>query len=144
MRVSDTGFETVIRVKDFQVKKAQRELAVISVDRVREEGALTNLEERQSTAMTDAVRTMKTKAVDLQTSQAFLQSLSRQIQKQVEKVEEVLTQEEGKRGELLERSQSKQMIETIDQRRKDEQEKELERKAQRVSDVLAQRMKSGL
>jgi flagellar export protein FliJ len=143
MRVSDTGFETVIRVKDFQVKKAQRELAVISVDRVRAEGTLTNLEEKQSTAMTDAVRTMKTKAVDLQTSQAFLQSLSRQIQKQVEKVEEVLTQEEGKRGELLEKSQSKQMIEKIDQRRKVEQEKELERKAQRVSDVLAQRMKSG-
>jgi flagellar export protein FliJ len=143
MRVSDSSFETVIRVKDFQVKKAQRELAVISVDRVREEGALTNLEERQSTAMTDAVRTMKTKAVDLQTSQAFLQSLSRQIQKQVQKVEEVLTQEEGKRDELLEKSQSKQMIEKIDQRRKVEQEKELERKAQRVSDVLAQRMKSG-
>ena len=143
MRVSDTSFETVIRVKDFQVKKAQRELAVISVDRVRAEGTLTNLEERQSSAMTDAVRTMKTKAVDLQTSQAFLQSLSRQIQKQVEKVEEVLTQEEGKRGELLEKSQSKQMIEKIDQRRKVEQEKELERKAQRVSDVLAQRMKSG-
>jgi flagellar export protein FliJ len=143
MRVSDTGFETVIRVKDFQVKKAQRELAVISVDRVRAEGTLTNLEEKQSTAMTDAVRTMKTKAVDLQTSQAFLQSLSRQIQKQVQKVEEVLTQEEGKRGELLEKSQSKQMIEKIDQRRKDEQEKEIERKAQRVTDVLAQRMKSG-
>ena len=143
MRVSDSSFETVIRVKDFQVKKAQRELAVISVDRVRAEGTLTNLEERQSTAMTDAVRTMKTKAVDLQTSQAFLQSLSRQIQKQVQKVEEVLTQEEGKRGELLEKSQSKQMIEKIDQRRKVEQEKELERKAQRVSDVLAQRMKSG-
>ena len=144
MRVSDTSFETVIRVKDFQVKKAQRELAVISVDRVRAEGTLTNLEEKQSTAMTDAVRTMKAKAVDLQTSQAFLQSLSRQIQKQVEKVEEVLTQEEGKRGELLEKSQSKQMVEKIDQRRKDEQEKELERKAQRVSDVLAQRMKSVL
>jgi flagellar export protein FliJ len=143
MRVSDSSFETVIRVKDFQVKKAQRELAVISVDRVRAEGTLTHLEERQSTAMTDAVRTMKTKAVDLQTSQAFLQSLSRQIQKQVQKVEEVLTQEEGKRGELLEKSQSKQMIEKIDQRRKVEQEKELERKAQRVSDVLAQRMKSG-
>jgi flagellar export protein FliJ len=143
MRVSDSSFETVIRVKDFQVKKAQRELAVISVDRVRAEGTLTNLEERQSTAMTDAVRTMKTKAVDLQTSQAFLQSLSRQIQKQVQKVEEVLTQEEGKRGELLEKSQSKQMIEKIDQRRKVEQEKETERKAQRVSDVLAQRMKSG-
>ena len=144
MRVSESHLGTVIRVKDFQVKKAQRELAVIKINRVQEEGTLTSLEERQSTAMSDAVRKMKTKAVDLQTSQAFIQSLSRQIQHQEEKVQEIITQEEGKRGELLEKSQSKQMITKIDQRRKDEQEKEQERKAQRVIDVLAQRMKSGL
>jgi flagellar export protein FliJ len=126
------------------VKKAQRELAVIKINRVQEEGTLTSLEDRQSTAMSDAVRKMKSKAVDLQTSQAFIQSLSRQIQRQEEKVHEIITQEEGKRGELLEKSQSKQMIEKIDQRRKDEQEKEQERKAQRVIDILAQRMKSGL
>jgi|WetSurMetagenome_2_1015567.scaffolds.fasta_scaffold09574_2 flagellar export protein FliJ len=144
MRVSESHLGTVIRVKDFQVKKAQRELAVITVNRAQEEGTLTSLEERQSTAMSEAVRKMKTKAVDLQTSQAFIQSLSRQIQRQEEKVQEIITQEEGKRGELLERSQSKQMIEKIDQRRKDEHEKEQERKAQRVIDVLAQRMKSGL
>jgi flagellar export protein FliJ len=144
MRVSETHLETVIRVKDFQVKKAQRELAVIKINRAQEEGTLTSLEERQSTAMSDAVRIMKTKAVDLQTSQAFIQSLSRQIQRQVEKVQEIITQEEGKRGELVEKSQSKHMIEKIDQRRKDEQERELERKAQRVIDVLAQRMKSGI
>jgi flagellar export protein FliJ len=144
MRVSESHLETVIRVKDFQVKKAQRELAVIKVNRAQEEGTLTSLEERQSTAMSDAVRKMKTKAVDLQTSQAFIQSLSRQIEKQEEKVQEIITAEEGKRGELLEKSQSKQMIEKIDQRRKEEQEKEQERKAQRVIDVLAQRMKSAL
>jgi flagellar export protein FliJ len=144
MRVSESHLGTVIRVKDFQVKKAQRELAVITINRAQEEGALTSLEERQCTAMSDAVRKMKTKAVDLQTSQAFIQSLSRQIQHQEEKVHEIITQEEGKRGELLERSQSKQMIEKIDQRRKGEQEKEQERKAQRVIDVLAQRMKSGM
>ncbi len=144
MRVSESHLGTVIRVKDFQVKKAQRELAVIKISRVQEEGTLTSLEERQSTAMSDAVRKMKTKAVDLQTSQAFIQSLSRQIQHQEERVQEIITQEKGKRGELLEKSQSKQMIEKIDQRRKDEREKELERKAQRVIDVLAQRMKSGL
>jgi flagellar export protein FliJ len=144
MRVSETHLGTVIRVKDFQVKTAQRELAVIKINRVQEEGTLTSLEDRQSTAMSDAVRKMKSKAVDLQTSQAFIQSLSRQIQRQEEKVQEIITQEEGKRGELLEKSQSKQMIEKIDQRRKDEQEKEQERKAQRVIDILAQRMKSGL
>ena len=85
---------------------------------------------------------MKTRAVDLQTSQAFLQSLSRQIEHQEEKVREVTTEEEGKRVELVEKSQSKQMVEKIDQRRRDEETKEQERKAQRVIDVLAQRIKS--
>jgi flagellar export protein FliJ len=144
MKVSDSHLVTVIRVKDFQVKKAQRELASITISRAQEEGALSSLEERQSTAMSEAVRKMKTKAVNLQTSQAFIQSLSRQIDRQGEKVQEIITQEDGKRVELIEKSQSKQMIEKIDQRRKEEYEKEQDRKAQRVIDVLAQRMKSGL
>lgn len=144
MKVSDSHLVTVIRVKDFQVKKAQRELASITISRAQEEGALSSLEERQSSAMSEAVRKMKTKAVDLQTSQAFIQSLSRQIERQGEKVQEIITQEDGKRVELIEKSQSKQMIEKIDQRRKEEHEKEQDRKAQRVIDVLAQRMKSGL
>lgn len=142
MRVGDSHFSTVIRVKDVQVKQAQRELAVITITRAREEGTLTTLEEQQNSAMTDAVRKLKTKAVDLQTSQAFLQSLARQIEIQGEKLRDVISREEGKRVELVEKSQSKQMIEKIDQRRKDEVEKEEDRKAQRVIDVLAQRMKS--
>lgn len=144
MRVSDSHLSTVIRVKDHLVKKAQRELAVIRVNREKEEGTLSTLEDRQSSAMTEAVRKMKTRALDLQTSQAFLQSLSRQIERQEDKVRQVTTQEEGKRGELVEKSQSKEMIVKIDQRRKDEEAKEQERKAQRVIDVLAQRMRSEL
>ena len=48
MRVSDSPLTTVIRVKDMQLKKTQRELAVIKVARQTEEGRLTTLEERQS------------------------------------------------------------------------------------------------
>lgn len=144
MRVSDSPLSTVIRVRDMQLKKTQRELAVIKVERQTEEVRLTSLEEQQSTAMTDAVRKMKTRAVDLQTSQAFLQSLSRKIEHQEEKVREVTTAEEGKRVELVERSQSKQMVEKIDQRRREEETKEQDRKAQRVIDVLAQRIRTDL
>ena len=144
MRVSYSPLSTVIRVRDMQLKKTQRELAVIKVERQTEEVRLTSLEEAQSNAMTEAVRKMKTRAVDLQTSQAFLQSLSRKIEHQEEKVREVTTAEEGKRVELVERSQSKQMVEKIDQRRRDEETKEQERKAQRVIDVLAQRIRTDL
>ena len=142
MRVSDSPLTTVIRVKDIQLKKTQRELADIKVARQTAEGRLNTLEETQSSAMTEVVRTLKTRAVDLQTSQAFIQSLSRQIERQEEKIREVSTEEEGKRVELVEKSQSKQMVEKIDQRRRDEETKEQERKAQRVIDILAQRIKS--
>lgn len=142
MRVSESPLSTVIRVRDMQLKKTQRELAVIKVARQEEEGRLSSLEEEHGSAMAEAVRTMKTRAVDLQTSQAFIQSLSRQIERQEEKVRDVTDREEGKRVELVERSQSKQMVEKVDQRRREEETKEQERKAQRVIDVLAQRMKT--
>jgi len=50
--------------------------------------------------------------------------------------------EDGKRAELLEKSQSEQMLEKLEQKRRVEVEKEQERKSQRMLDVLAQRMKS--
>jgi flagellar export protein FliJ len=143
MRVSGSSLGTVIRVRDIQVNKAKQELAEIRNDRELAEGELQTLEEKQSSAMSDAVREMKTKAADLQTSQAFIQNLSRKIEEQGKKVDEIASAEEGKREELVERSQSKHMLEKIDQKRKEEFEKEQERKSQRIIDVLAQRMKVG-
>ena len=141
--MSGSPLGTVIRVRDLQVNKAKRELAEIQNTREQAEGELQTLEEKQSTAMTDAVREMKTKAADLQTSQAFIENLSRKIEEQGKKVDEIVSAEEGKRDELLGRSQSKHMLEKLDQKRKDEVEKEQERKSQRIIDVLAQRMKVG-
>ncbi len=143
MNVAESRLQTVIRVKNFQVKKAQKELAQIKVSRQKEEGTLNDLEETKSTAMSDAAREMKAKAVDLQTSRAFIQSLSRQIKQQEDKVGEIQHQEDDKRGELLEKTQSQQMLEKLDQKRKDEAEKEQDKKSQRMLDVLAQRMKMG-
>jgi flagellar export protein FliJ len=143
MQVSNSGLETVIKVKHFQVKKAQRELAEIKINLEKEQGALDHLEETKDSAMTDAVRIMRTRAGDLQTSRAFIQSLSRQIQQQEDRLDEIKQQEDDKRGELLEKTKSRQMVEKLDQKRKDEAEKEDERKAQKMIDVLAQRLKMG-
>jgi len=143
MRVGPSRLQTVIRVKDIQVKSAQRELAQIKVKKDQEQGTLDRLEEEKSSAMTDAAREMKSRARDLQTSRAFLQSLSRQIQDQEKTVKTVTDQEDSKRGELVEKTQSQQMIEKIDQKRRDELAKEDDRKSQRVIDVLAQRIRTG-
>jgi flagellar export protein FliJ len=143
MHVSGSRLQTVIKVKQFQVKATQRELAVIKVHKEQEQSHLTQLEETQSTAMSDAVREMKSRAADLQTSRAFIESLSRKIRTQEQKVEEIKSREDAKRGELVEKSQSEQMLEKLEEKRKTEVEKDVERKAQRMIDVLAQRVRMG-
>jgi flagellar export protein FliJ len=142
MHVGDSRLRTVIKVKHYQVKKAQKELAVIAVDRAQQEHHLTSLENTKSSAMSEAVRTMKARAVDLQTSRAYIQSISRQVKQQADRVDDIKDKENGKRAELLEKSQSEQMLEKLEQKRRAEVEKEQERKSQRMLDVLAQRMKS--
>ncbi|HXX62750.1 MAG TPA: flagellar FliJ family protein [Bacteroidota bacterium] len=142
MQVGSSRLQTVIRVKDIQIQGSQRELAQIKVQKDQEQGNLDRLEEKQNSAMTDAARDMKTRARDLQTSRAFLQSLSRQIKQQEQTVQSISDKEETKRGELVEQSKSQQMLEKIEDKRRGEAQKEEERKAQRVIDVLAQRMKT--
>ncbi len=144
MNVSGTGLATVLKVKVVQEKNAQRELAAIAQKREAEEQRLDQLEQTQDSAMTQASDVVRSRAGDLQTSRAFIQSINRQIAQQGEKVEEVKGKESEKRDELVERSKSRQMVESLDAKRREEIEKENERKAQRVIDVLAQRMKMGM
>jgi flagellar export protein FliJ len=79
----------------------------------------------------------------MQASMAFIQSLSRQIQQQEDLLEGIKQQEDDKRGELVEKTQMRQMVEKLDQKRKDEAVKESDRKTQRMMDVLAQRLRAG-
>ena len=142
MRSTDSPLTTVIRVKGHLVKKAQRELAVLRVTREKEEGTLESLEGRQSSAIHEAARKKRGRAVELQTGRAFIQTLSRKIERQEARVREASTREDGKRGELVGHSQSKQMITDIDTRRKVESAKAKERRDQRDTDAIAQRLRS--
>ncbi|HTX99591.1 MAG TPA: flagellar export protein FliJ [Bacteroidota bacterium] len=144
MNVSGTGLSTVLKVKVVQEKNAQRELAAIAQKREVEEQRLDQLEQTQDSALTQASGVTRSRAGDLQTSRAFIQSINKQIEQQGETVDDVKNKESAKRDELVERSKSRQMVESLDTKRKEEAEKEKERKAQRVIDVLAQRMKIGM
>ena len=143
MQVAKTGLQTVLKVKEFQEKSTQRELAAIKVHREAEEGKLGELEQSHNSAMTEAGSVVRTRAGDMQTARAFISSLARQVECQGERVEAAKQQEDVKRGELVERAKSRQIVEKLDTRRREQAEKEIDRKAQRVIDVLAQRMKMG-
>ncbi len=144
MNVSSTGLGTVLKVKVVQEKNAQRELAAIAQKREAEEKRLDQLGQTQDSAINQASDITRSRAGDLQTSRAFIQSINRQITQQGEKVDDVKNKETAKRDELVERSKSRQMVESLDTKRREAAEKESERKAQRVIDVLAQRMKMGI
>jgi flagellar export protein FliJ len=141
MKVDSTGLTTVLKVKQFQEKSTQKELAEIKTARESEEQRLGSLEASKTSAMVEAGGVVKSSVGDLQTARAFIQSITRQINQQEQRVDAVKQQEDTKRTELVERTQSRQMVEKLDTKRKDEALKESERRAQRVIDVLAQRTK---
>ena len=144
MKVStNTKFQTVLRVKKIQERKSQTELHQLQVVHAREEATLADIKQTQQSALSDAVRSMKIKATDAQTNRAFIKKLSNEIEDQVKKVENLESMKQDKRDELLQRTQSKNMIEKLDQKLQTEEARENERKEQRLIDVLAQRMRSG-
>jgi flagellar export protein FliJ len=140
MQYVDTGLRTVLKVKKYQEKKAHEELVHLLQSKDQEEAALSDLNDKRESAMTEAVRVSRSRALEWQTSRAFLRSLSAEIRQKEKKVDEIQLQEDDKRSELVERTQAKQMVENLDQRRQAEIVKEADRKEQRLIDVLAQRV----
>jgi flagellar export protein FliJ len=143
MAKHDSRFSAVLKVKQLLVKKAQRELAVIAVDRERAEGKLSELEDTRNDAIDGAAGSQKGRAADLQAGRAFIDRLSRQIRVQERCVDEEKSRESRKRDELVEKSQSEEMIERLDRKRRDEANREGERKQQVVMDVVAHRTAGG-
>jgi flagellar export protein FliJ len=134
---------TVVKVKSHQEKKAQRELAEIQEKQHEENGRLESLHRTTEDALQETSAILKARATELQTSHAFLQSLARQIQRQHKKLEAIRQLEENKKEELLQRKQSREMIDRLVEKRLVHENKERERKEQRILDVLAHRIRWG-
>jgi flagellar export protein FliJ len=143
MQVVQSKLNTVIRIKDILLKKNQRDLAEISNKHDQENSKLNYLENERSEALVDASQDIKAKARDLQAGRAFIQNLSQKINQQEKTISQIEIQEDSKREEVKEVSQSKKMFEELEERRLTEVEKELERKSQRLIDVIAQRLRMG-
>jgi flagellar FliJ protein len=141
MKVTPSRFQTVIRVKKHQEKKAQAELGQIQEKKESEKKALNSLERERADAVGQAGRVARSSATEMQASHAFIQRLSNQIDKQQKMVEKIQQREELKREELAEKSKSKKMVERLDERRRREQELAIDKKEQVMLDVLAQRTK---
>jgi flagellar export protein FliJ len=141
MKVGESRFGTLLRVKDIQEKKAQQELIKIRNQMDEERQTLSQLQEKRENEIAEAVRKSRMRATELQTSRAFLQRLDKDIGQQQEKVDKIKAAEDEKRVELVERSQSKQMVENLEEKFQTQMTREADRKEQRMMDVLAQRVR---
>ncbi|MCU0412674.1 MAG: flagellar export protein FliJ [Bacteroidetes bacterium] len=141
MKVGDSRFGTLLRVKSIQERKSQQELVEIQNKKDEERQTLSQLQERREGEIAEAVRKSRMRATDLQSSRAFLTRLSKEIGEQENKIEEIQVKEDEKREELVERSRSKHMVEDLEEKYQTQVLREAERKEQRLIDVLAQRVK---
>lgn len=143
MDISKNRFSTLIRVKSHQEKIAQQELSSIKEQKNKEIEVFDHLEETQNTAIDVIAQKMKIRATELQSDRAYIQNLRQQMQEQLKKINTMQDKEDGKRIELVEKSQSKKIIEKLEEKRITEAEMETSRKEQRLMDVLANRIRWG-
>lgn len=132
-------FETVVNVKKHQEKLTQQQLTQIQDAHQREQGVLSTLEARKEEAFASTPKKGKTRATDLQAHRAFIFKLTRQISHQTQKVDEIRTKELEKRVELTGRVQSRQMVEKLDEKAKQEAARELDKREQELIDEVANR-----
>jgi flagellar export protein FliJ len=81
----------------------------------------------------------KIRAQDVQTSRAFIRSLTRDMQTQQKKINEIQRQETNKTGEVVECKQAKEVVENLEDKYQTRVAKERDKKEQRMLDILAQR-----
>ncbi|HOV98550.1 MAG TPA: flagellar export protein FliJ [Bacteroidota bacterium] len=142
MDVSGVRFGTLLKVRKYQERKAQEELSQIRNQKLQEKEALSELAEKRDGEISTSPQQGKVQAADLQISRAFIRKLTKEIQAQQKKIEEIQKQEETKTDEVVERKKAKEMIETLEDRYQTQLTKERDRKEQRLMDVLAQRTHS--
>jgi len=139
MAKASSQFQSVIRVKKHQEKLTQQQLMLLEDVHSKEKKTLDHLHEVREEAVGGSPQIGKARANDLQTRSAFIFKLTRQIDHQSSKVDEIGEKTNAKREELTKRAQSRQMVEKLDQKRKEEASKKNDRREQEMMDDVANR-----
>jgi len=135
--------QNVIDVRTRQEQYTKREIARIASTRSREEAKLAQLQRKREVHRNEAGKKQRVSAAEMQTDWTYLSHLTKEIEHQGKKISIILDQENLKREELLKTNQSKQMLETLKEKKYEEYKKDVEKKDQTVMDNIAQRLGSG-
>lgn len=134
--------QSVIKVKELQEKKVERELAAIKNKILQEQARLEDLRLEQEKLQASSPTRGRFKAADMALHQDYIENISQQIHFENAKIA-VLTQKETKKiDEVLDVKKDKEAMEHLREKRLEEFKKDLERKEQVLIDAVAQRLSS--
>ena len=146
--------QPVIKVKEIQEKKIQRELAQLKKRILREQAQLDDLEGERERAVSasplntsrenengsDGHARKKILAADIVVHANYLRKISDEIHFENTKIENLTEFETKKIDEVLDVKKDKETIERLKERRLEEFRRELDRKEQVLIDAIAQRL----
>jgi flagellar FliJ protein len=132
--------QSLIKVKEIQEKKVERELATIKNNILKEQARLDDLKHEHERLVSASPVEGKVRAADIALHQDYIQKISSQIHFENTRIV-LLTQSENKKiDEVMEVKKDKEAIERLREKRFEEYKKDVEKKEQVLIDALAQRI----
>ncbi len=132
--------QPLIRVKELQEKKVERELAALKTRIMQEQARLDDLRTEQDKLFSSAPVRGKFRAADMALQQDYLQKVSTQIHFENSRIASLTQNETAKIDEVLGVKKDREAIEHLKEKRLEEYKKELEKKEQVLIDAVAQRL----
>ena len=132
-------FETVLRYRRRIEEQKQRELAGVQRRLLAETARLSYLEERRerARAAVDRERSRGMRLRDLALYDAYLEGLAAEVVLQRRRVYELHAEAERRRGELLEASRAKKVLEKLKERYREQERRDRERRERIRNDEIA-------
>jgi flagellar FliJ protein len=132
--------QSVIRVKEIQEKKIQRELAQVKRRILQERENLETLEDERERLLSSSPLNGKIKAADIVVHQDYIKKISDQIRFENDQIENLTEFESKKIDEVLDVKKDREAIEHLREKRLEECRRELDKKEQVLIDAIAQRI----
>lgn len=134
--------QSLIRVKELQEKKVERELAALKCKILQEQARLEDLRTEHEKLVSASPAEGKVRAADIALHQDYIHKISSEIHFENARIA-VLTESETKKiDEVLDVKKDKEAIEHLREKRLEEFKKELDKKEQVLIDSVAQRLSS--
>lgn len=134
--------QSLIKVKELQEKKVERELAVIKNKILQEQAHLEDLRVEHDRLLSSSPLQGKVRAADMALHQNYIHKISGEIHFENARIAVLAQSETKKIDEVLDVKKDKEAIEHLKEKRLEEYNRELDKKEQVLIDAVAQRLSS--